>query len=258
MHGRQYPTDTVAPAFIHPSTDPLKASMEKQKALKEDIRLLINLALSSIRPQMASAESKAMDQAGLESGLSYIGLELEHGERQIAVIWGLYESSDPATIKYPERYSLKTDSEQRAEADSLKKQIFTAASKTYQKEVVKRIAIILLGSKISSAALDKILQEIDKSDSITADPDILTQHLENALVSNKTASIASGYPDNESVLAAEDHLQRVLRISKAQGVGLAGSTPTSDPGARGVQDFSANPAASTNEKIGKSQRGPNA
>lgn len=254
-HGRRYDSGTDRPEFIHPSPEPLKVSLELQNQLKEDIRLLINLALSNMSPKMASAESKAMDQTGLESGLSYIGLELEHGERQIAVLWGLYETSDPATIKYPERYSLKTDEQQQTEATGLKKQIFTAASPTFQREMVKRIAIILLGSKVSAEKLSKILTEIENSDVISADPDLLTQHLTDALVSVATASKAAGYKPNEAATAKQDHLQRLIEISKAQGIGKPQGPPT-DPAAQGVADLSANPKAPAQQKQGLPQRGP--
>ncbi len=43
----------------------------------------MNLAVSSLAVR-ASAESKAMDNQGLEAGLSYIGLLLDIAERQIA------------------------------------------------------------------------------------------------------------------------------------------------------------------------------
>lgn len=267
VHGRKYPTGNDRPGFINPSTEPLVASMKLQDSLKEDIRLLINLALSNVKATMASAESKAMDQTGLESGLSYIGLELEHGERQIAVIWAMYEQTGPATVKYPERYSLKTDAEQQTEAANLKKQLFTAASPTFQKEMVKRIAIILLGSKVSSEILTKILSEIDNADAVTADPDVLAAHLTAALVSVSTASKASGYAASEAEKAAQDHLERIIRISKAQGVAVGTQDvpidpktgqpmPGNDPAARGIPDLSTNPAASAQEKQGKPQRGP--
>ena len=69
-----------------------------------------------------SAESKQLDNQGLEAGLSYIGLVLENGERLISEYWSAYESIDPqgrqvATIKYPDRYSLKTDDDRITEVE---------------------------------------------------------------------------------------------------------------------------------------------
>ncbi|HDY85656.1 MAG TPA: hypothetical protein ENH74_08260, partial [Methylophaga sp.] len=107
--GRTYPAGLDPPMFIHPSGEPLTVSMEKQKQLKDDIRVLVNLALSAVQPKFASAESKQMDEHGLESGLSFLGMVLEHGERQMAEFYRIYENTkEKPTITYPERYALKS------------------------------------------------------------------------------------------------------------------------------------------------------
>ena len=109
--GRTYDKGMNAPAFINPSSEPLKASMDLQGKLEDDIRKLIHLAVAETANR-ATAESKAMDNQGLEAGLSYIGLVLEAAERQIAEFWAAYEEREPAkrniaTVKYPDRYSLE-------------------------------------------------------------------------------------------------------------------------------------------------------
>jgi len=86
---------------------------------------LVNLAVSSLAVR-ASAESKVMDNQGLEAGLSYIGLLLESAERQLCEHWAAYEERvvskrEVATIKYPDRYSLKTDADRIKEATDLTK-----------------------------------------------------------------------------------------------------------------------------------------
>jgi hypothetical protein len=71
-----------------------------------------------------------MDNQGLEAGLSYIGLVLEAAERQIAEFWAAYEERESvskrevATIKYPDRYSLKTDADRITEAQNLVKLMY--------------------------------------------------------------------------------------------------------------------------------------
>ena len=108
-----------------------------------------------------------------EAGLSYIGLELENGERKIVNVWSEYESfTDEATIAYPERYSLQTDSERRVEAGELKKLAPTVPSITFQKEIVKEIARITVGHKVTNEALEAIYSEIDNADVLNTDPDI--------------------------------------------------------------------------------------
>lgn len=241
--GRQYGKGLDRPDFIHPSPEPLKASMEKQKNLKDDIRTLINLALSNTRPRYASAESKELDERGLESGLSYIGLVLEQGERQIASLWSDYEGTEQvADVHYPERYSLRSDADRREEASKLKDLQLVVPSHTYQKEISKKIADILLGTTVTSERLEEIHREIEEAKYITSDPDIIHGDVEKGLVSNDLASIARGYPEGEAEKAAIDHAERTKRIAMAQ------ATVNSDAGARGVSDNSGDPDAGKKEK----------
>lgn len=80
--GMKYGIGLERPGFISPPTDPLVASMKKQSEMKDEIKQLLNLSLSS----MGDSTSK-------EEGLSFIGQELERGEREIAAIWCEYEKT---------------------------------------------------------------------------------------------------------------------------------------------------------------------
>jgi len=216
--GRSYPVGTNPPSFINPSAEPLMASMEKQKQMKEDIRTLVQLALSSVQPKYASAEAKQHDQHGLEAGLSFIGLILEHGERQLASFFNEYENTeDIATTNYPERYSLKSDADRLSEADKLHDMMLKIPSKTAQKAMSKLIIHKLLDTKIPQEKLDAINVEIDKAEYITTDPEVIHNDLEKGLVSTITASNARGYnADKEVPQAAQDHTERIERIQTAQ------------------------------------------
>ena len=121
--GLVYDANMERPGFINPSSEPLKASLMLQDKLEQDIRKCVNLAIQTLATR-ASAESKQMDNQGLEGGLSYIGLVLENAERLISEYWAAYESIKPenrqiATVKYPDRYSLKTDSDRIRESNEL-------------------------------------------------------------------------------------------------------------------------------------------
>ncbi len=216
--GRSYSTDQP-PSFIHPSSEPLKASIEKQKNLKDDIRTLINLALSAVQPKYASAESKAHDEHGLESGLSFIGLILEHGERQLAELFAAYEDTkDVATINYPTRYALKSDQARIDEAKALNDMVDKIPSKTGQKAIIKLMVKKLLDAKISQEELAKVLEEIDTAKYINADPVAINSDIEKGLVSTETASDARGYSEGEVEKAKDDHAERIKRIQDAQGL----------------------------------------
>jgi hypothetical protein len=243
--GRRYPTGTDRPGFINPSSEPLKVSMEKQSQLEQEIRRLINLNVSNISPTRSSAESKAFDERGLESGLSYIALELEYGERKIAQIWAEYEHSEEVTrIKYPERYSIKTDEERNKEADGLEKSVTASPSLEYKKATYKEAVMVRIGHRIAADVLEKILNEIDAASEIVLNQDALYLDLENGLVSTALASEIRGYPKGESEKAAVDHEQRLTRIAIAQSKGAAAENPA----ARGVLDAAGDSKGGAAEK----------
>jgi hypothetical protein len=214
--GREYDLKALAPAFIHPSPEPLRASMELRRDLKEEIRQLVCLSLSNINPKMASAESKSLDMAGLESGLSFIGLVLENGERKISRFWSMYENKGAATVKYPENYSLKTDLDRLSEAKLHAELMFKVPSRLFQKQVAKDIVNTLQGNKVSVTELDKMLREVDNAAYCTSDPNIIQVDRDSGLVSDATASLARGYQAGEIDKAAKDHAERLARIQAAQ------------------------------------------
>jgi hypothetical protein len=244
--GRAYPKGTDRPQFIHPSPEPLQVSMAKQEQLKTEIRQLVNLAITNIAPVRASAESKDKDDKGLEAGLSYIGLELEHGEREIGKIWALYENATAPTIKYPNSYSLRSDSERRQEAKELRDLMPTVPSKRFQRVLAKDIARIVVGGKVSDAEMKDIESEIDKAEVVVSDPETVRKDHEAGFVGTNLASKIRGYPEGEVEKAKQDHAERLALIQAAQTpADTAGSL-----GARGVADQSVNAAEEArNEKL---------
>lgn len=239
--GRSYAMGMDRPGFIHPSPEPLKASMEKQEQLKRDIRLLINLAITNMAPtKQQSAESKGLDNAGLEAGLSFIGLELERGERRIADFWAMYENSAPATVNYPIRYSLKSDEERRAEVKEYKEVLPIIPSLTYQRQVCKQIARAVVGYKVSREDMEKIEKEIERAPFVNVAPDVIHKSVELGVLDRENAAQGLAYPENAVDRANKEHAERLVRIAESQ-------TPAA--GARGVNDLSGDPKNdATNEK----------
>ena len=246
VQGRRYGKDLDRPAFINPSPEPLRVSMEKVKQLKEDIRQLINLAVENL-PRIASAEAKHYDDRGLESGLHFIGLNLEKGERKLATYWSMYENSEIAAINYPESYSIRTEDDRQKEAEEKSKLLDIVPSDTYRRAVCKEIAKITIRHKVTNENLEKIFEEIDTAPTLTSDVKAITQDFENGFVSTETASIARGYKPGEVEKAKQDHAERVARVLTAQ---------TSPGGqATGVIDTQLDQATSSDQKIGKNKRG---
>lgn len=241
--GRYYDMQAERPGFIHPSSEPLKASMDLQAKLEADIRKLVNLAVVSLASR-ASAESKTMDNQGLEAGLSFIGLVLQAAEQRIADYWASYEEKKVnkrsiATIKYPDRYSLKTDMDRIEEADKLSDLMFKIPGRTIKKEIGKIVATTLLSGKIVVDKMETIHKEIEEAEYTTSDPETIIAAKEAGLVGEKTASIALGFKDDEYLTARDDHVARIERIAESQGDNLTGG---GDPAARGIDDLSADPA----------------
>lgn len=223
--GRTYPMNAERPGYIAPPSEPLEASFTLCDRLEQTIRKLVNLSVIQKGSASASGISKAEDREGLENGLAFIGLVLENGERQIASFWAAYENANPAnrkvaTIKYPDRYSLKDDRDRIDEASALSELIFKVPSNLAKREIAKLVVYTLMASKVSSQTLRDIMKEIDNSEYITSDPAIVIQAKEAGIVGDRLASLSMGYPENEYLVAREDHVDRLGRIAIAQG-GLA-------------------------------------
>ncbi len=233
--GRRYGKDLDAPQFIHPSAEPLKASMAKGVQLRSDIRALVNLAVDSLTDD------------GVRNGLAFIALVLEKAEKQIACYWSTYTNEPAAQIIYPEDFSNVTDETRINKAnglDTLKTKIVSA---TYQKEISKRVVDALLSGKLSQEMINQIYREIDTAPTLTSDPKIIYLDLEHGLVGNETASLARGYSADEVAKAQADRAERIRLTMLAQG-GQGGQ-------ARGALDHQTVQPTSKDEKKGKLQRG---
>lgn len=217
MHGRRYPKNIDRPDFIAPPTEPLEASMKKQQQMKDEIFELVDLAASRATPQHASAESKKIDNTGLESGLAYVGLELEYLENEIAKVWAAYENEKPAVIKYPEKYSLKSDTDRLNEAKALDEVKTVVPSRTFSKEVGKRIAHVMLKEKVTDETIYKIEKEIDAAEYISSDPELIKTASEIGMVDAMTGSTALGFNAEKVVpKAQEEHAKRLALIAASQ------------------------------------------
>ena len=251
--GRAYDIKAQAPAFINPSPDPLKASMDLREEIAQEITRLVNLGVEALGSKMP-AGVQALDSGGLEAGLSYIGLVLESAERKIAEFWATYEERIVArrriaTIKYPDRYSLKTDKDRIDEATSLSKLMSSVPGQTVKREISKSITQALLGGKVGVETIAKINSEIDESAYTTSDPQTILQAVEAGLCGEKTGSMALGFSETEHIQAKKDHAERAARVAQAQASVKGSNNSTGgDPAARGVPDLSVNLQASRQEK----------
>jgi len=248
-HGRAYDIKAQAPEFIHPSSEPLKASMQLQEKLEDEIRKLVNLAVANkVGHRAKSAEAMKLSDQGLEAGLSYIGLVLEGAEQKITKYWAAYENvnvskQEIALVKYPDRYSLKDDKDRIDESEKLAELAYTIPGETSKRELYKIIANKLLGGKIDLDQLEKIYAEIDKAAYTTSDPQVIIQAVQAGLCGEKVGSMALGFGENEYKQARKDHAARIARIQEAQM-----SPDEKNPAARGVPDLDPDPESGKKER----------
>lgn len=226
--GRKYPRGLDAPSFISPPAEPLLASMKKQEQMKAEIFELIDVSASRAKSTHASAESKEMDNQGIETGLSYIGLELQYMEREIAKIWGMYENKPQATVNYPTNFKLKSDADRLDESKAYNEVKAAVPSRTFGKEIAKVMSRTMLEGKIDREKLETIDEEIDKAPYLSADPELIRVASELGMVDAITGSDALGFEGAKVVpIAKQEHTERLAEIAKSQA---------SAASARGVPD----------------------
>lgn len=239
LRGRKYSKGLERPGFVHPSPDPVLASMEKQERIAAEIRQLADLALSSLAAKYASGTSKQEDRKGLEAGLAYIGFVLNRLENSIYATWAFYEGQKATqTVGYPTSYSIQLNSDRLQEATNLCDLSLRIPSQTFRKTVQALAVRVALGSRVSNDLLNQSMREVNESAGSTCDPEVLTSDIENGLVGLETASALRGYSPDEVEKAKKDHAERIARIQQSQ----------SDPAARGVNDLSVDPKAPEKEK----------
>lgn len=248
VDGRTYDIKAERPGFISPSSEPLKASMELQRKLEDDIRKLVNLAVVSLGNSRASGEARNMDNQGLEAGLAFIGLVLEGAERKLGEFWNSYEGTgvDDTIVKYPEQYGIRSNTERINEADKLTDLMFSIPGHTVKKELAKDAVTALLGGRTPVDKLTKIYDEIDKAPYATSDPQVIQMAKEQMLASDETLSNALGFDGKKEIAKAKkDHEDRIERIQSAQASALGADR---DPQAQGNPELSGNPDAGKEER----------
>ena len=210
------------PGWIAPGVDNLRVSMEKQQLIAQEIRVLVDLALTniSVKAMEQSGKSKLADRVGQEAGLIHIGNVLETGEKDIAISIHefLGDTTTTSTVIYPATYSIKTQEERLAEAEELKKSRNSTRSPLYQKEIDKRIAEVILKPLVTAETLTTIQAEIDDQPWFDDDTDrarIIQGDNLQGLIDTKDASALRGYPEGSAEKATAERVARAAAITAA-------------------------------------------
>jgi hypothetical protein len=249
--GRRLDKSTPAPGFVAPPSNTLEAAMKKEDVVKKDIRSLLNLNLQQLDPRRQSAESKEKDEGGLENSLSYIGLILQRGEQAVAEHWSAFENQGQKVIvEYPKTYSLKSESQRRAEAKELEELADRVPSDTFRREVKKIVARTIIGTQVTQDVMSTVEKEIQDATTLTADANIILSGHKSGLIDDITASEAIGLGGEDVVeQAKKDRAERIALLAEAQGVGEGDD----NAGERGVPEL--DKGTPEDEKEGKPKRG---
>jgi hypothetical protein len=226
--GLFYDKGLEAPQFISPPTDPMKASLELRKELKNEIRELVTGAIADLG-----------EDGSIDAGLAFIGTVLADGENRLCDHWAAYEQKDPekrkpGTVSYPEEWALKTDEERITEADTLLELMNKLPGQQGKKEAAKMAYDKLYRGKLPTPIIDAIKTEVDGAPYTTSNHEIILGAVENGVCSAETAAVALGFNPGEAEKAQEDQAKRAEMIVAAQADAAGGA-------ARGAKDLSANP-----------------
>ena len=246
--GRSY-SGQKAPEFIHPSSEPMRVSMEKQEQLKRDIRNLLHQQVTGMNPnKQQSADSKEFGERPLEAGLSYIGHAMQIGENALARFWTFYKTNDSqAVVTYPSVWTLETDSSRHEKAQALNTLRITVPSPTFQKAVSREIALTLLTGCVTQEEMDKIFAEIQAAPGVTADPDTIALMLEKSVLDKGNAAVLLGIPQDAPAKADAEHFERVKRIAQASQTANPDTDPNPD-GAAKLREGERDPSTTTDGK----------
>lgn len=204
LKGRVYGKDLDRPGFIHPSPEPLYASMKKEEQIKDEMARLLDVSLSELGGE------------GVDSGLTRIASELERCEQQLGTMFAEMLLNPGFNVVYPTIFTLKSDEDRIEEASKLSGTMASVPSVSYRKEVCKQIARLTLQGKVPSATLAAIESEINNRPVIIQDPEKLVDHVDAGIIDRVSAALALGYTAEGAVKAMEEKKDLMQHIYMAQ------------------------------------------
>lgn len=155
-----YPEKGGKPDFIAPPESPAKVYLEYINTLIDMIYSLANLEFIKGTQQQKSGVALEFEFQNLNSLLTQIAQNLEQAEYRIADLVAKWEGKDgfKGTIIYEKDFSYRdVERELKKAMDALTLNI----SATFDAELKKYIARLLLGSEIDDATMQRIENEVD-------------------------------------------------------------------------------------------------
>lgn len=214
LTGISYEKGFDRPDFVHPSSEPLLASMKHREALKAEIDQIVSSTLSAIQ---SSSNGESGNTGTVESGLAAIAFELQAGENDIARFWANYEGGGDYSISYPTYYTMLTDSERVAEASKILGTGDMIHSIEYNRHCAVRAARLIMNGKIPDAKIKMIEDELMSSDNPCISVETLMRSIEDGLCTRQRASSILGFPATEAAQAQVEYGERLRLMAISQG-----------------------------------------
>ena len=253
VRGRYYGLEEAAPAWINMPVESLQASAEHRQRLADEVRQLVNVAVQNqTGTRSESRETREISAQGLESGLFFIAMKLQHAERQIAKFCGMYEGEDPAVVTYPKRYNLKTQQERIKDAQEFKKVIDDLPTQELKKEGIKRIVLDLFSGTVSSETMNRMMRAIERHPYIGGFDNVM-QLIEAGLITRELAGGSVDLDADEVKKAAEEKAKMAAEILETQ-MKIKSENAPERPAARGVPEADANPNSGKEERAEDAQK----
>ena len=247
IRGRYYSLEEEVPQWGGPPVESLKESREYRAQLADEVRHLVNVAITNqVGQRTESRETKELSAQGLEAGLHEIAMRLQQTERQIAKYFAMYEGTDNvATIAYPKRFSLKSQADRIKDAKDLI-EVTNNISGQSAKQVGQSAAFTsLFTGMISSNQMEEVLTEIRKHPYI-GDFDNIMALVEAGLMKRETAAESQDLDPEEVEEAMKEKIEIATKIT------LASQTRQEDspdrPAARGIPEIDANQKSGEEER----------
>jgi len=215
--GRRYPRNLEAPRFINPSPEPLMASMSKEDKMREDIYRLVNINLSMMESRHASENARKMDYRGLETNLSYIAMELQYIEQEVAKIWAIYQEQPVTKVNYPNGYELRGTKERREEATAILDSFKNVTDQAMRKQLILKSARLLFSGDLREDQMQALMAVL-KAQPLYLTSEELTSAIENSLISREYVGKLWKLPDGTVKEAMEEHAERLASIVRAQSI----------------------------------------
>jgi hypothetical protein len=234
--GIRYRKGTERPGFIGPAPSNLQVSMEKQRGISENIRLLATLALASMSTKALeqSGKSKELDRDSLEAGLAYIGSELQTAERGVALLWHEFLGMPNAdyAVNYPTNWRVLSTDERLELAGKWKTIKGAVRSETYQKEIEKLVADVVIRPNVDDETMRKVNQEVDDAEWFDDSPERAEQlgkDVTNQILDTEKAAELRGF-GAETARAVKDGEEDLAEaLSKGALPTVAQNLPNTTP-----------------------------